>query len=107
MKALFAFLAIVIAFTPLIVALVKAIADGVRESRGSGPPKWLKRVVAIVMGLGVAYVASYVLAQYGQPVPPLGVVLVCGAATGLNAAGIYDISKLINAAPKAPAKLIE
>jgi len=92
MEALLWFAGVLMALVPLVVALVNAVADDVPDL-----PRWAKRCLALAFGVALAFVAEYVIAFYGVAAFPWQFTVLGGLACGLNAAGIYDISKLIGA----------
>lgn len=84
------FLGVLMATVPLVVALVNAVSDDVPKM-----PRWGKRLLALGFGVGLAFIAEYVLSLYGLASFPWQITALGGCAVGLNAAGVYDISKLV------------
>lgn len=89
MEVLWQFVGILVLLVPLVIALVKAVTDDVTV------PRWGKRLLAVVFGVAVSWLAYYVAALYADVTLPWGIVTILGGALGLNAAGIYDFGNII------------
>jgi len=84
------FIGVMLAFAPAVLALVNAVADD-----WSGMPRYAKRLLALVFGVGASFVAQYVVQTYMGMSVAWQVALIGGAACALSAMGVYDVGDLI------------
>lgn len=92
MESLLMFIGVLLALTPLVIAVVNAVFDDL-----PGGPRWFKRLLSVFAGIVVSVCVAYLGALYAEWMIPLPVVLIAGACLGLNASGVYDFGKLIGA----------
>jgi hypothetical protein len=93
MEALLMFVGVLLALTPLVIAVVNAALDDM-----PGGPRWFKRLLSVFAGILVSVCVAYLGSLYAEWMIPLPVVLIAGVCLGLNACGVYDFGKLIGTA---------
>lgn len=86
------FLLVLFAFVrPAVVSIVNRVKSDVLSSR---TPSWVFWIIAIVLGVGGAYMTSYLLSVVDVAQPPVLATGIFGALAGLSASGLVDVSKM-------------